>query len=144
MDRVSLFPLSRNSIVLFGLSYYDSKEGHGLSTLRKTRTGDRISSDDDWHITLRMGTAADWCNLHGHFYLVYEDNNKPKESIALRMMEDEERGLVGGKNPQLWTYGKLPRGYVATNVKYPKAPYEIVPGSILDRREIQPHIQLRR
>jgi hypothetical protein len=94
-------------------------------------------SYDDWHITLRLGTAHNWCNLHGHFYIVFEDNKDAQASKAVRMLKEEERGIVGGKNPQLFTWGPLPRGYVTYPVKHPTTPFEIVPGSILDKRDMQ-------
>jgi hypothetical protein len=109
-----------------------SKEGHGNSTVRTTKNGARVISDDDYHIPLRMGTGENWCNLHGHFYLVYEDDDPSKK--AIRMMEERERGIRGGKNPHLWTWGGLPPGYASPNIKYPETPYEIVPNSILDKR----------
>ena len=47
------------------------------------------------------------------------------------MMTDEERGVKGGKNPQLWVWGPYPDGYKRSTIKYPKSPFEVKPGSIL-------------
>ncbi|KAJ8132666.1 hypothetical protein O1611_g958 [Lasiodiplodia mahajangana] len=105
-------------------------DGHAMSTVGRTKAG-RIMSDDDNHITLRMGLTEDICNLHGHFYLIYEDNDPQKK--AIRMMREDERSIVGGKNPQLWVMGAYPKQFQKAEIKYPTTPFEIVPGSIFDR-----------
>ncbi|KAJ2996250.1 hypothetical protein NUW58_g1033 [Xylaria curta] len=104
--------------------------GHGISTVRYTKDG-RIMSDDDNHITLRMGSTAGICNIHGHFYMIYEGNDVRKRPI--RMMEIDERSIIGGYNPQLWAMGPYPSHLQRTDIKYPETPFEIKPGSIMDQ-----------
>ncbi|KAJ3578991.1 hypothetical protein NPX13_g1577 [Xylaria arbuscula] len=113
-------------------------DSHATSTVNKIvcidankneRRVPTLSSDDN-HITLRMGVRPDIANLHGHFYLIHEDNDCKK--VAIRMMTEEERGVKGGKNPQLWVW---PDYYDRSHIKYPKTPFEIKPGSILDRKQ---------
>ncbi|KAK5634290.1 hypothetical protein RRF57_010004 [Xylaria bambusicola] len=119
-----------------------SKEGHKSSNVKKLIVTDAegkekmtvVKSDDDSHITLRMGTSSNVTNLHGHFYLIYEGNNC--KNVAIRMMHEDERGIKGGKNPQLWVWGPYPDHYKRSPIKYPKSPFEIKPGSILDKQRI--------
>ncbi|KAI1125302.1 hypothetical protein F5Y10DRAFT_268235 [Nemania abortiva] len=121
----------RQQLKNYGLRYaWIVANGHGQSTVGRTRAG-RVMSDDDNHITLRMGLTRDTCNIHGHFYLIYEGNDPTKR--AIRMMSDSERSIVGGKNPQLWVMGSYPKHLQRTDIKFPETPFEIIPGSIFDR-----------
>ncbi|KAI0474832.1 hypothetical protein F4859DRAFT_514677 [Xylaria cf. heliscus] len=122
----------------FGLSYvWIAKESHGTSIVGVTQEGEPVKTDDDNHITLRMGISKHVFNLHGHFYLVYEGDSV--KNRALRMMKEHERGVVGGTNPQLWAWGTYPPGYGRSMVKFPKIPFEIKPGSILDKQMQKNH-----
>ncbi|OTA55684.1 hypothetical protein K449DRAFT_438613 [Hypoxylon sp. EC38] len=127
----------------FGMSYaWIMKMGHDFSTVGMSAEGRKLS-DDDHHITVRMGVARDTCNLHGHLYVIYEDitphimDPKYKDLVPIRMMTERERSVVGGKNPQLWVWGWYPppsSKYPPAPYGYPKTPFEIKPGSILDRK----------
>ncbi|KAI0838805.1 hypothetical protein F5Y06DRAFT_295964 [Hypoxylon sp. FL0890] len=126
----------------FGMPYvWVMMMGHGISTVRKTARG-RTFSHDDHHVTIRMGTSPNICNLHGHLYLIYEDRTpdvikeEDKILVPIRMMTEQERSVVGGKNPQLWVWGGYPDPspeYPRAPFDYPKTPYEVKPGSILDK-----------
>ncbi|KAI0386331.1 hypothetical protein F5Y04DRAFT_275939 [Hypomontagnella monticulosa] len=116
--------------------------GHDVSTVRKTAKG-RKFSDDDHHVTVRMGVNPNICNLHGHLYLLSEDrtphikDERRKVMVPIRMMTEEERGIVGGKNPHLWVWGPYPDPspqYPGAPFEYPRSPYQIKPGSILDNK----------
>ncbi|KAI4864014.1 hypothetical protein F4820DRAFT_449444 [Hypoxylon rubiginosum] len=117
----------------YGLSYaWIASEGHPYSTTAFVKNT-RIMSLDDFHLTLRLGISEDVCNLHGHIYMICEDNNI--ENKVVRAMTHDERGVIGGKNPQLWIWGSYPsesRDWPRSGIKYPKSPYEIKPGSILE------------
>ncbi|KAI5865310.1 hypothetical protein GGS23DRAFT_594850 [Durotheca rogersii] len=105
---------------------------HSFSTIGRTNDA-RIMCHDDFHITIRMGSSQDICNLQGHLYLICEDNDVDGKPV--RLMNDDERGIIGGKNPHLWIWGQYPaesRDWPRAGVRYPKAPYEIIGGSILD------------
>ncbi|KAI2608717.1 uncharacterized protein GGS25DRAFT_521889 [Hypoxylon fragiforme] len=113
-----------------GLPYaWIAADGHSYSTTAWTMDG-RIMSHDDHHITVRMGMSPSICNIQGHIYVICEDNDVKKR--PLRVMEEGERGIVGGKNPQFWIWGGYPSNLPPSGVKYPKSPFEIVPNSILE------------
>lgn len=96
------------------------------------KDGEPIKSDDDNHITVRLGTGPNVFNLHGHFYLIHEGNSL--KNRAVRMMEEHERSIVGGRNPQLLVWGDYPKGSRSSTIKFPKPPFEIKAGSILDMK----------
>ncbi|KAI1215194.1 uncharacterized protein F4807DRAFT_455644 [Annulohypoxylon truncatum] len=120
----------RNQTKEFGLSYaWIASTVHDTSTIRWT--GDkRVVGPDDSHVTLRIGSSANTCNLHGHIYLISRDNG-----LEIGMMPEGERGVEGGKNPQLWIWGPYPRGWPRAKIQYPEWPWVIKPGSILYLRE---------
>ncbi|OTA87748.1 hypothetical protein M434DRAFT_35186 [Hypoxylon sp. CO27-5] len=124
----------------FGMSYvWVMMMGHSVSTVRKTTKGRKLS-DDDHHITVRMGVAPQICNLHGHLYVTYEDltphitDEDYKTLLPIRMMTEQERGVIGGKNPQLYVWGPYSRSYGRAPFDYPRTPFEIKRGSFLDRK----------
>ncbi|OTA82971.1 hypothetical protein M434DRAFT_16826 [Hypoxylon sp. CO27-5] len=126
-----------------GLSHaWIVSEGHSFSTTGWSRAGDRILSLDDNHVTLRMGSSPNTSNLQGHLYIIYENNNP--EMKALRMMREDERGVVGGRNPQLWVCGKYPPDWPRAGIKYPESPYEVIAGSLLDKFQEAMHEQEQR
>ncbi|KAI0378199.1 hypothetical protein F5Y04DRAFT_291448 [Hypomontagnella monticulosa] len=126
------------------LSYaWIASSAHGTSTTG-WKHSDRIASIDDLHITVRFGSSEDTCNLHGHIYLVYEDNDPAKGVV--RMMKEEERGIKGGRSPQLWVWGNYPPespAWPRARVGIPKLPHEIIQGSILDIQERKREISSR-
>ncbi|KAI1264992.1 kinase-like domain-containing protein [Xylariaceae sp. FL1019] len=120
----------RQELKNYGLSYaWIAKEGHGTSTFHQSGNGN-VYVADDFHITARMGTAANVCNLHGHLYILYEDDNVKKK--AIRMMKEHERSIVGGRNPELRFWG--PPSYPLRNVQFPQHPLIVKHGSVLDLR----------
>ncbi|KAI1328008.1 hypothetical protein F5Y16DRAFT_398881 [Xylariaceae sp. FL0255] len=104
-------------------------EGHGTSTVGWSEDGYNTRADDDNHITLRMGIDEDTCNLSGHLYIIYEENNPKKR--AIRMMEERERTIIGGRNPQFYVWGFYPRKDMTT-IKYPSHPFTPKPAPIID------------
>ncbi|KAI1115649.1 hypothetical protein F5Y14DRAFT_449757 [Nemania sp. NC0429] len=117
----------------FGVSHVWITAGaHQTSKVGRPVNGKRPTSYDDLHVTVRMGTAEDVCNLHGHIYIKFQDNDPAKK--AIRMMEEKERSIEDGKSPQLWVWGSYPAHYPRSNVTYPKIPWEIKEGSILDKQ----------
>ncbi|KAI6081469.1 hypothetical protein F4821DRAFT_264898 [Hypoxylon rubiginosum] len=113
-----------------GLSHaFVAGEDHEYSTVNMTNVGGRIMSIDDFHVTVRMGTQEDICNLHGHIYVVYRDNDYLNP--AVRAMREDERSIKGGKSPQLWVWGRYDQRYRGM-VKFPRPPYETLPNSILE------------
>ncbi|KAI1458957.1 hypothetical protein F4805DRAFT_473916 [Annulohypoxylon moriforme] len=111
-----------------------ASDAHGFSTTA-WKNGQRIMDHDDNHVTLRMGKSADICNLHGHLYLTSEDNDLYKKVTG--SMADDERGVRGGKNPQLWVWGRYPpqsQRWPRSQVEYPQAPFDVIPGSILEEQ----------
>ncbi|KAI0390594.1 hypothetical protein F5Y17DRAFT_461608 [Xylariaceae sp. FL0594] len=134
-QTLALEDVIRREMIRLGVTHaWICADRHGTSSYGYTPEGERKRSDDDWHVTLRLGTRPDWCVLHGHFYIVYDDNDDPAKSTAVRMMLQDERGIVDGKNPQMYTWGPLPAGYDASEVKFPTPPFKVIPGSILDKR----------
>ncbi|KAI1764645.1 hypothetical protein GGR53DRAFT_530305 [Hypoxylon sp. FL1150] len=114
-----------------GLSFaWVSAEDHPYSTTSRNTNIGRTMSMDDFHVTVRMGSSTNICNLHGHIYIVYEDNDPNKK--PLRAMLERERGVRHGKSPQLWVWGKYPQEWPSAGARFPKSPYETLPGSILD------------
>ncbi|KAI1390624.1 uncharacterized protein F4822DRAFT_426472 [Hypoxylon trugodes] len=74
-----------------GLSHvWIAADGHPYSTTA-TRGGIRVASLDDYHVTIRMGSSSTICNLHGHLYLVCEDDDIRKK--VTRVMTEKERGI---------------------------------------------------
>lgn len=109
----------------------------------ETGERERKQTDDDDHITVRFGKTLDKYNLHGHLYVICEDLATPEELakggrvlLPLRMMTEEERGLVGGKNPELWVGGPYPARWPRVNYRYPDRTKacQTKPGSLLDDR----------
>ncbi|KAI1445118.1 hypothetical protein F5Y02DRAFT_418420 [Annulohypoxylon stygium] len=119
----------------YGLSHaWIASEPHNTSTT-KWVDGDRYIEDDDYHVTLRLGKSKDVCNLHGHAYLLFEDNDPAKQ--VKRTMLNKERSIKGGSNPQLWVWGNYPpesKDWPRTQVQYPSSPFEVMQNSILSKQ----------
>ncbi|KAI0844811.1 hypothetical protein F5Y00DRAFT_266233 [Daldinia vernicosa] len=115
-----------------GLSYaWMASDAHPTCTTGWVRSK-RVIGPDDYHVTLRMGSGPHTCNLHGHIYLICEDNNLNNEIV--RPMTTEERSIVGGFSPQLLVWGKYPAEsaeYPRSGLQVPRPKFEIKPGSIL-------------
>lgn len=77
---------------------------HDDSTVSYTPQGKLITEKDDYHVTVRMGTSEDICNLHGHIYMCRNEQTK----MPTRMMKDKERMLVLGKARELRVWGWYP------------------------------------
>ncbi|KAI1089461.1 hypothetical protein F5B19DRAFT_504749 [Rostrohypoxylon terebratum] len=119
----------------YGLSHaWISSEPHNYSTTMWVN-GERHIEFDDYHVTLRLGKSDKVCNLHGHAYFLYEDNDPGRE--VMRAMLDDERSIKGGENPQLWIWGKYPpesKDWPRTKVEYPSSPLEVIKDSILSKQ----------
>ncbi|KAI1264994.1 hypothetical protein F5Y18DRAFT_427638 [Xylariaceae sp. FL1019] len=128
----------RDRLLEYRLTYaWIASDAHATSTIRNLTDNTTKKMDDDNHITLRMGKSENVCNVHGHFYLIHERNDPALK--AVRWMRDDERSIVGGKNPQLYFWGP-PQPPLST-ITFPKDDWIIKPGSILDvklkRKEAQ-------
>lgn len=77
---------------------------HDDSTVSYTTKGRPITVKDDYHVTVRMGTSEDICNLHGHLYIHRDEETK----MPIRMMKDDERTVVLGKARELRVWGWYP------------------------------------
>ncbi|OTB03597.1 hypothetical protein M426DRAFT_23540 [Hypoxylon sp. CI-4A] len=85
----------------------------------------------------RFGMSYAWVMMMGHGLSTTPHIEDPRSKILIprRMMTEEERSVVGGKNPQLWAYGRYPdpsAEYPRAPFNYPKTPFQVKPGSILD------------
>ncbi|KAI1647317.1 uncharacterized protein F4817DRAFT_365285 [Daldinia loculata] len=123
----------RQETARFGLSYaWLQSDAHSTSTIAVT-AGRRVMNPDDFHVTLRMGDREDNCKVHGHIYLICEDNDL--HNVVTRPMEHSERGVVGGRSPQLWVWGRYPSQYPRSNLPPVVTPHKIIPGSILAEQQ---------
>ncbi|KAI0095864.1 hypothetical protein F4814DRAFT_174489 [Daldinia grandis] len=117
----------------FGLKYaWLQSNTHSTSTIAIT-AGQRIVDSDDFHVTVRMGNTEDNCNVHGHIYLIYEGNDL--NNVAVRAVDQSERGVAGGRSPQLWIWGRYPSYYPRSNLPPVTTPHKIIPGSILAEQQ---------
>ncbi|KAK9425893.1 hypothetical protein SUNI508_12786 [Seiridium unicorne] len=95
------------------------------------KDGKRDMVNDDKHVTVRMGTNPDICNVHGHIYLK-EDIDTATKASFMRLMRDSERKVVGGKGFELWVWGYYPpateQGYERASFTHPTPPLALKPG----------------
>lgn len=59
---------------------------------------------DDFHVTVRMGSTEDVCNLHGHLYI----HRGGRTKMPIEMMLDHERMVVLGRGRELRIWGLYP------------------------------------
>ncbi|KAK6080598.1 hypothetical protein SCUP234_05144 [Seiridium cupressi] len=120
----------------WGLSYvWIVKQLHNATTNHHTtkaqKDGKRDMVNDDKHVTVRMGTNPDICNVHGHIYLK-EDIDTATKASFMRLMRDSERKVVGGKGFELWVWGYYPpateQGYERASFTHPTPPLALKPG----------------
>ncbi|KAI0190628.1 hypothetical protein EV127DRAFT_511515 [Xylaria flabelliformis] len=108
-----------------------------VSITRGTFGKTRKMSDDDDHITVRMGPDKDTCKLHGHLYVVVEEKeiivkgaSQTVEEVK-RLMTPNERNYVGGQPRHLWIWGPYSRecpSWPRSKTKLPETPFTRKPG----------------
>ncbi|RYP49471.1 hypothetical protein DL768_004830 [Monosporascus sp. mg162] len=94
-------------------------DGHSRTTAGHTADGRRDMVNDDCHMTVRMGTAHDTENLHGHLYFVTDDGTDTGRPV--RIMTDDERTWVGASARMLWIWGPYPKEDLSPNNYWPRA-----------------------
>lgn len=141
MDYVSNYPLStteRNFMLTFFFFYRMGIHDRTTVTMTRTATGkSRVLSDDDPHVTIRMGPDRNTCQLHGHLYIHMAEKQEVvngvmrKSKVATRLMTEHERNYVDGKPRHLWIWGPYNKESVAwprSQTVLPKPPFVKKPG----------------